>query len=63
MLLASERDTLSFVAVVAVVADVTFVMGINLKRDLPEYGEKGQYCHAEPIRCAQGKLREASRRD
>jgi hypothetical protein len=40
MFFASERDTLSFVADVAVVADVTFVIGINLNRELPEHGRK-----------------------
>ena len=60
----STRDRVSFVANVAVVAnlaDVTFVIGIDLSRELPEHGRKGQYCHAEHIRCAQCKLREASR--
>ena len=64
MFLTTERDTLSFVADVAVVANlanVTFVIGINLSRELPEQGRKGQYCHAEHIRCAQCKLREVSR--
>ena len=52
MLLTGDRDTLSFVAVVADVADVahvTFVIGINLSRELPEHGRKGQYCHGRKI--------------
>ncbi len=44
MFLTPESDTFSFVAHVAVVA---FVLGINLSRELPEHGRKGQYCHPE----------------
>src|SRR6266568_4824993 len=61
----SKRDTFSFVANVAVVAnlaDVTFVIGINLSRELPEQGRKGQYCHAERSEVSRPRETDASLR-
>src|SRR6266568_3603729 len=61
----STRDRVSFVANVAVVAnlaDVTFEIGINISRELPEHGRKGQYCHAERSEASRPRETDASLR-